>query len=184
MIKRNGSSLNLVAVAGDTRTESEYTKLDFSPNFPDSTFTLKLPKDVAIKSLDDISKPATGTVAEAEKALGQNFLLFNEKSQLKSTIELMELEGELNRTEVYVIYTKEELPYLTVSIFPTPEGADTELDGDKVTIRGQEGFYTKEINALSWDEKGLRYSVLIDDPSLKLDQAIQLISEMKLSSDK
>lgn len=44
-------------------------------------------------------------------------------------------------------------------------------------------FLYKKINALSWDENGLRYNILIDDLSLKLNQAIQLIGEMKLSSN-
>lgn len=170
-------------VTGDTRTESEYKKLDFSPDFPESTFTINLPKDVTIKSMEDLSQPSTGTVEDAEKALGQAFLLFNEQSKLKPKIELMELKGELNRTEVNVTYTKDKTPYITISVFPIPEGPDTRLDGEKVTVRGQEGFYMEEMKALSWDEKGLRYTILIEDPYLKLDEAIQLLNEMELSSE-
>lgn len=169
------------AVTGDTRTESEYKKLDFSPDFSKSTFTLQLPKDVTVKPMEDLNKPSIGTVADAEKALGKAFLLINKKSELKSKIELMELK-ELNRTEVNITYTKDQLPYITMSVFPIPKGSEAELDGDKVTVRGQEGFYMEEIKALSWDEKGLRYTVIIDEPSLKLDKVIQLLNEMELSS--
>ncbi|WHY78352.1 hypothetical protein QNH20_04165 [Neobacillus sp. WH10] len=170
--------------SGDSRSEMEYKKLDFTPKFDNDTFTLNIPKNVKIENLDNSLQPTTGTIEEAEKALGEPFLIFDEKTAKLERVEWLNLKGELNRTEVTISYETAEGSTFSLSIFPTPKEKGMEIEGEDSKIRGQHAGYMEEISAVTWDENGMRYTIIMDQPDLTLEKMSQLTESMHLSSNK
>jgi len=173
-----------ITYSGENRSETEYKKLDFSPKFANDTFTLKLPENVKVENLDNSSQPTTGTVAEAEKALGEPFLIFDEKTANLDRVEWLDLKGELNRTEVTIYYKTPEGSTFNLSIFPAPKEKGMEIEGKDLKIRGQHAGYMEEIRMVTWDENGMRYSIMMDQPDLTLEKMSQLAESMHLSTNK
>lgn len=169
--------------SGDLRTEQMYEEIDFSPKFEKDTFTLDLPADVEIKEMEEDLIPETGTLEEAEKMLGEPFLVFSGEAVELDKVEWDELKGIVNRTELTLSYKVNAVLAFTVSVFKTPEEKGTELKESEYKVRGQKTEYWKEINALTWDENGLRYSIIIEDPNLTPEEVIALTENMKLSSE-
>jgi outer membrane lipoprotein-sorting protein len=169
--------------SGDVKTEIAYKKLDFSPKFDSDTFTLELPEDVKITKMESEFGAKTGSIADAEKALGKPFLVFQDQDITVDQVEIDELKGEINRTEVTVTYVEQNIPAFLVSVFPTPEGKGMKIKKGKWTVRGQNAEYEKIINGLTWDEGGMRYSLLILNPDLKVEDAVEMTKGMKLSSE-
>ena len=119
---------------------------------------------------------------EAETALEKPFLVMNEEDVTIENIELDELAGEINRTEITLYYINQDLPAFTLSVFPTPEEAGMELASSDLQVRGQNAEYMKEIKALAWDEDGLRYNIIISHPDLEIEDVLKMTENMKLSS--
>src|SRR5699024_10551899 len=79
-----------------------YTKIDFNTKILADTFTLDLPDDMEMKNLDDMSNESEITLEEAKENIGA-FHYFPENEELDiSTIEMIELQGELKRKEVNI----------------------------------------------------------------------------------
>ncbi|WP_343070803.1 DUF2092 domain-containing protein [Bacillus sp. REN10] len=173
--------LKTTMVTEDIRTETTYKNVDFSPSFKEDTFTLDIPKGVKVDSMEDM-QPSTTTIEEAEKALGKPFLLFPEDIAQIASITADELKGEINRTEVNIEYKKDEEPYVSLSIFPTPEGKDGELNEDGPTVRGHKAEVMEEINSVSWDEDGLRYVLMPMHPDLTVEDMIKQAEKMELAN--
>ncbi|MDL4843107.1 LolA family protein [Aquibacillus rhizosphaerae] len=169
------------SASGEIRTETEYTTIEFNPSFEEDTFTLDLPEGVEMEALDD-NIPEPGTIEEAVEALGADFLVIDEEQQQLDRIEIHEFDGELNRTEVTLYYVNEEIPSFSVSVFPTPQGEGMELNND-AQLRGLNAELMEEIRNISWDEQGLRYSVMIDHPDITMEEIKKILEKMKLSSE-
>lgn len=165
----------------DQRVELIYKEIDFSPNFSKEDFTLQLPDSVEVKKLENETELNTGTIEEAEQALGQSFLLFKEEKVHLEKIEWETFGGELNRTEATLYYQMDGVPALTLSVFPAPKEEDLKINGD-ISVRDQKGEYEKIINALMWDESGLRYTVIIEHPDLTLEDILELTEKMDYTS--
>lgn len=170
--------------SGDIRTETVYEEIDFSPKFEKDTFSLDLPEDVEIKEMEEEIKLETGTIEEAEKKLGEPFLIFAEEDIQLGKVEWDELKGIVNRTELSLNYQKDDVHAFTYAVFKTPEDKGTELKSSDYKVRGQKTEYWKEINALTWDEEGLRYTIIIENPDLEVEEVIALTENMRLSSEK
>lgn len=161
--------------SGDITTEFAYTLLDKSPEFTPDTFKLNIPEDAEIIALDNMG-PQTITIEEARKALGQSFLQMPAEGFDQVSVEMYEANGELDRNEVSINYLVDGKTPLSLSIFKSPgdDVQDGEF-GEKVTVRGQKGDYMKEINIISWDEEGLRYSLMADQQGAQteIDQLLE-----------
>ncbi|WP_100330682.1 LolA family protein [Bacillus xiapuensis] len=172
-----------------TETKSEnrrsvitYKDIDFSPSFKKNTFTLDIPKGVAIESADEQQGKAL-TIEEAGKHLGKPFLMFPNTAAQPSSITADQLTGEIKRTEVNIEFKKNQVPYASLSIFPTPAGEGSELDTTKgVMVRGQKAEVMEEIDSVSWDEDGLRYVILPMNPDVTTETLIQQAENMQLSN--
>lgn len=173
--------------AGNIRTESEYVELDFSPEFDEATFTLDIPDDVEITDTADNFASESVTVEEAEEALGQAFYLFSEEDVTLQEIELQETNmsqgsEEIKRNELNLVYTsKEDVPLFSLAVFPAPE--DMPLETSDLEIRGKAAEYDETINLIIWDEEDLRYSLIITNPDLEMEEITKLTEEMVLSSE-
>ena len=89
---------------------------------------------------------------------------------------MFEGSGELERTEVMINYLEEGKTPLSLSVFKSPENEDQEEEfGEPVIVRGHKGEYIKEIEVISWDEEGLRYSLMVAQQSTqnKVDQLLE-----------
>ncbi|WHY79451.1 hypothetical protein QNH20_10050 [Neobacillus sp. WH10] len=72
----------------------------------------------------------------------------------------------------------------SLSIFPIPKEKGMEIDGEDSKIRGQYAGYMEEIRAVTWDENGMRYTIMMEQPDLTLEKMRQLTESMHLSSNK
>lgn len=99
------------------------------------------------------------------------------------SIELDELKGKINRSEISLNYMKDGVAYVSLSIFPAPSTKDKNfgmIDVKSIEVRGHKGIYDENIRFIIWDEDGLRYSLQLAHPDLKLDEALKLTETMKL----
>ncbi|MEI7025871.1 hypothetical protein WBG83_09250 [Paenibacillus sp. y28] len=170
------------SASGDMKVESEYTKLDFAPKFTDDTFRLKLPDDVVMQSIQDMHPAREVSLKEAEEELKQPFLLFDDKELSLLKTELLEFKGSLNRTEINMNFAKDHMPSLHLSVFKVPEDAAWDPLGEEIQIRQVKGQYMEMIRSVAWDEDGLRYTIIIENPDLSLEQVLEMARQMKLSS--
>lgn len=184
--KENWMVLKMTLNSGESKTEMTYTKIDFDPKIPAKIFTLDLPADVEVKNLDDISNESEITLEEAKENIGE-FRYFPENEEMDiSTIEMIELQGEIKRKEVNIDYKKDDLPLLTLSVFDSPEETDEdtlEFPGEKaVTIRDQEGSFTESsgFRSLLWQEEGKNYSIILIDPNLTLEDLKEMTEGMEI----
>jgi outer membrane lipoprotein-sorting protein len=147
---KNWMILKSAQESGQMKFEFAYTKLDLSPKFTDETFTLKLPENVKVKPFQDMNPAKKVTLQEAETALGKPFLYFADPAP--ADIELLELKGEINRNEITIRYTKDNLPFVSLSVFPTPSGENAKLglpDEKPVTVHGVEGSFLKDARSVT-----------------------------------
>ncbi|MGG3797879.1 LolA family protein [Metabacillus fastidiosus] len=171
----------------EIRVDTEYKKVDFNPVFEKDTFTIDLPKDVVITSAEDMTAARTGSIEEAKKVIGQDFLLFNDSDlSFEEEIEISEFDNdELAHKEIVLNYKdKNNQPLFSLTVFKTPETEDTDF-GIKITdmkIRGNKATYIEEFRNISWNEDGLTYSILIEGPNMTAEEIVKKAENMKLSS--
>lgn len=174
-----------ISETGDDKMEVEYTKLDFSPKFDDTTFTIDIPDGVEISSMEDNFAPKSVTLEEVEETFGQPFLIIPDGEDIQlNTIEMNDLTESIGRYEADLEYTSsEDVPMFFLTIFPTPEGDDMEITSDKHQIRGNNALIDEEISNIAWDEDGLRYSIIATNPDMSIEDMIALTEKMTLSTD-
>ncbi|WP_453990521.1 LolA family protein [Bacillus nitroreducens] len=175
--------VKLTSVIGDAKSEVEYSLIDFSPEFQEDTFTLDIPESVTITPIESEIEPKFGTIEEAQNTLEQEFLVFAEEDLAIDNVEVEMLQGIINRPEITVYYLHEGIPSVLVSVFPTPEEAGTEINPGKWQVRGQNAEYDDFINAISWDENGLRYTIIIENPDLSIEEVIEMTKNMVPSNE-
>lgn len=187
--KENWFVLKMIASSGDSHSEVVYTTIDFKKEMTDDIFVVDLPEDVDIQNFDDLNETTEVTLEEAAEQIGQSLLYMPEAENREITkIETDELIGELARVEVNIEYEQDGLPLLTLSTFKTPEDLedeeDIEMPGEEQveirettgTMMDLEGFRT-----LFWEEDGLSYSLIINNPDLTFEEVIDWTSEMELA---
>lgn len=183
--KENWLVLKLISKTGNQETEIVYDQIDFEASITDEKFTLDLPDDVNVINSDELLQTEEVTLEEAKEGVGKSFHYFPEEDGVViSTIEMDELKGELNRTEINIDYKKDGVPFLTLSVFESPEDQGEELtfpNEEPVTIRNQKGTYTDSdgFRALFWQEGGLNYSLIIIDPNMTLEDLEELTETME-----
>ncbi|AXI08340.1 hypothetical protein CUC15_05075 [Oceanobacillus zhaokaii] len=175
--------IKMSSETGNSRTDFEYTKLDLSPEFEENVFSLDIPDHIDIESIDENLAPDTVTIDDAENALGKPFLVFPEEIRLNN-MQMYDFSEELDRYELEMEYTtREEVPMFFLSIFPTPAEEDMEIKPGEMKVRDNNAEYEEQINSIMWDEDGLRYSIIITNPDITIEEVIELTEKMVLSSD-
>lgn len=173
-------SINIV---GSSRTEFAYTEVDTSTKISDDTFTLSLPDNVEIVHLKDEMNQSNGTIEEAVEKLGRPFLVLNEENLTMDNVTIDELKGEINRTEITITYNNGDgIPLIYLSVFPTPEEKELAISDTGLKIRGQNAEFMKEINSYTWDENGLRYTLIVEGPDSLSQEDIMKMTERMVSS--
>ena len=173
--------LKTVSYVGDIVSEMTYTKIDFNAKMSSDLFTVDLPEDVEVENLSSMLEALEISLEEIPTAMRESALYFPETDELKiSLIELYEWEDKLDRNEININYTKDDLPLLSLSIFESSGETLSGIDGESVKIRNQEGFYIEMGNYLMWEEDGFTYSILFIDPNLTLEKFIEMAEEMEV----
>lgn len=175
--------LKITNESGDQLIDITYETVDFDVDIDDDIFSLDLPENIELINLDDIHAVDEVSLAEAAEALGQEFLYIPEDNSIEvATVAKNDLQGIVNRIEIDIDYLKDDLPYVTLSIFETPDEIDdvSMPDETEATIRDQEGMYIDMdgFNSVVWDEDGLRYSLSTIDPNLSLEDIQELTETM------
>jgi len=174
--------LKMTLHAGDSVTTTAYTKIDFKTNMSSELFVIDLPEDVEIENMSDIAKTKEISLEDVPSKIGKSVNYFPETEEFKiSLVELYELQGELNRNEVSIDYTRNGLPLLTLSVFE--KGTDTldDLPGEIVKVRNHDGIYETlgDVRSLLWQEDGFTYSILLIDPNYAIEELIHLTEKME-----
>lgn len=184
--KENWIVLKIFSVMGDHEVEMEHKKIDFDQEMKDEIFTLDLPEDVEIRSFDEISESTEVSLEEAIENIGQPLLYFPEANGLEiASIDLLEVKGEIQRTEVNIDYEKDGLASFTLTVFPADEEdeEDYKLPGEEsIDIRDEKGTVMDldEFRSIVWTENGLTYSVLLTDPKLSIEEFVKMANDMEL----
>ncbi|WP_339285706.1 hypothetical protein [Oceanobacillus sp. FSL K6-3682] len=171
-----------ISEAAEIRTESEYTKLDFSPEFDENTFTMEIPDDVEINNIEDMFSSDSVTLEEAEEALGQEFLIFPEEDIQIMDIQVHDLDNEQSGEEIQLSYgTKEGVSLFELFISIADE--DTTIEDPNMEIRGTPAEYEEMFSSMKWDEDGLNYFVMRMDNEEGVDDIVEWAEDMVLSSE-
>ncbi|MBD1224069.1 LolA family protein [Virgibacillus halodenitrificans] len=184
--KENWMVLKMYSTSGNQTSKAIYTKIDVGATIPEKKFALHLAEDVEIKNLNELNKMKTVTLQQAREGLDTPFLYFPEENGMEiSTIEQDDLTGLVERTEININYNKEDVPFLTLSVFESPKEEDetyTLPEEESVTVRNHEGSFIdmEGFRNLVWQEEGLTYSILIIDPSIPLEKLLQATEKMQI----
>ncbi|TXC93052.1 DUF2092 domain-containing protein [Metabacillus litoralis] len=178
--KKTWFMMKTVTTTADITSEIVYKKVDFSPDFSTTTFEVTLPEGIEAVPVDTEFNSQKGTFKEAEKAVGKTILAFSDDKVKIESIDWQEIGGEINRTEVNMMYVDKDnsTPVFLVSVFPTPTGEGMDIQKSKWMVRGHHAEYMEEIRAISWDEDGLRYNVMINNPDLSIEEVIKWSEDM------
>ncbi|KGP90298.1 hypothetical protein N780_05885 [Pontibacillus chungwhensis BH030062] len=180
--KESWMIVKTISKSGDMKIEYTVTDLELDPSFNENTFTLDLPEGVEILPFDALDPTETVTLEDAQKGLGQPFLYLPEEEYKIDKVEKFDVES-MNRTEISIQYKQEDVVQFTLSVFPTPEESMSMgfESAEKVTVRGVDGEYTTDvIQSLTWDEDGLRYSLLSHNPELSKEDLLKIAEKLEL----
>ncbi|WP_345240401.1 LolA family protein [Pontibacillus salipaludis] len=171
-----------ITKSDNMKVEYTVTELEIDPSFKENTFTIDLPEGVEVLPFEALDPTETVTLEEAQTGLEQPFLYLPEGEYEIDKVEKFKVES-LDRTEVSLQYKQDEVVQFTLSIFPTPEESLSMgfENAEEVTVRGVKGEYTSDvIQNLTWDEEGLRYSLLSHNPELTKEALLEISEKLEL----
>lgn len=171
--------------SGNTKSVSEYTKLDFSPKLDDSVFIQKLPSDVKVQDMEEAAKNNEKVIdlKEGVKIAGKPILCLKENQNYKlKSVTYLDAKA-ISHKEINQTYEKDGVAaFILTTIINDEKDNDTDtnkLPGEKeITIRGVKGTVMEEIKSISWTENGLRYNVLVQDPNLKMEDGKKIVESL------
>ena len=167
--------------SGDIEVNYTVTELEVNPSFDDSTFTIDLPEGVEVKPFDEMNPSEDVTIEEAATKYESPLLTYtNENYQLKK-LDSFYMES-FDRTEVAQEFHKDGFLQFTLSSFESPDeslsmglGNEEELE-----IRDTKAVYTDDvITNLVWDENGLRYSLLVQNPDITKEEVLKIAENLE-----
>lgn len=174
--------LKMISVSGESTIEWSYTKVDYKAQNDKELFTIELPDDVVVEKLQDSFSEKEITLEQAKDELGTEFLYIPETEDLKiAYVGLSELDGEINQKEIIIEYTKEGLPYLSLTVIKqsTDRAEETMLPSEEeIQIRGLKGTWSEELRWLHWVENGMTYSINVTDSNVSLAELMPVLEKM------
>ncbi|RXI50976.1 hypothetical protein DP124_10945 [Clostridium tetani] len=186
--KDNWFVVKSISQSANTKISCEYTKLDFSPQIKDSLFTQEIPKGVKVEKMEDVGPKTKKMDLKAVKDyLGCSFLYFNKESKIDiKDINLQQYGSKDIDDEIIMEYTKDNKPFCSISVRKDRDNIpeDAKIPGEKdITIRGQKGTVIEgNISIFLWAENNVRYSVILKDNSIKVEDFAKVLDKMSLYS--
>lgn len=181
--------LKLISQSSDMKSEITYTKFDYGIDIPEDKFVLDLPEGVEVINLDGEEEDfmTEVTLSEANELLNKTLHYIPEVDGMTlDKIDMFTLDMEdINRIEIEMEYTKDNLPLFSLGAFESDETlteADMFPGGELTTIRGKEAYHSDmdDFHMVFWQEQGLNYSFITVDPDLTLADIQQLAETMEL----
>ena len=175
--KKTWMPLKTISISGDMTSTTEYTKYEPNAKIEDTVFVLDFPEDVTITE-ETVDLPTTITLEEA-KLLHNSFLVIPESTGYSiDTIEDYHVE---DTNEIAINYVKNNELQFAMSIFKPLEPLTDNADEEPITVRGIQGsiFEMGTFRLLQWDENGLRYNIMIENPELSYDDILALAEQME-----
>lgn len=180
--KENWMVLKSISSSNDLTLTQEYTNIDLDPKFEDNTFVLDYPEDATVEVMDEDSMaPDEVTMEEAREVLGSFYMVPENGTLVLEKITRM--EGIEDRPEFSLDYQNGGMPAFSLIVFKQQSNTvDFGQLGneEKITIRGVEGTKTdmNGFRTLDWQEDGLQYTIIIDNPELDFTEVEQYAEEM------
>lgn len=175
-------------ITGNSKTTTEYTKLDFKADISDDIFNQSIPKDVKIENIDESMKPEKITLEKASKELGTKVLYYNNSDYKLSRVETLKNNPEIGDdfNQIYTSNNGAEIFTLTMKkvVQLSKDDGDFKLPGEKkITIRGKEGSAIEEkaFKSVHWVEDGLNYSIFTTSPNFSLGQCKGIAEKLTYS---
>ncbi|MEK4131613.1 outer membrane lipoprotein carrier protein LolA [Solibacillus sp. FSL W8-0474] len=175
--KKTWMTLKSVSKSGGLETTIEFQKFEPNAKIDDALFVADLPEDAIIQE-EKVELPKQLTLEEATEKLG-SFLIAPKSTGY--TLESIEDLNVSQTNEIALRYFKNEEPQFTVSVFKpqAPFGEEEE----RIEVRGQEGtkMDMEVFRLLQWDENGLRYNIIFENPALTYEEVLELTEQMELT---
>ena len=82
--------------------------------------------------------------------------------------------------EIALTYVKDDQQF-SLSVFKPLEPLDTEEE--MIEVRGVQGSVMdlEVFKLIQWDEQGLRYNVMLDNPDVTIEQILPIIEQMEFT---
>ncbi|QAS54297.1 LolA family protein [Halobacillus litoralis] len=174
--------VKFVSETDDIDMEYNVSELKVDPSFDDQTFTIDLPEGVEVLPFEDMDPSEEITIEEVGSAYGQPVLTLMDGAYQRVKIDQIEMEN-FDRTEVNQEYEKDGYQQFTLTVFEAPEDEEMALglgEEEELEVRGTKAIYTEDvITTLTWEEEGLRYSLLAQNPDLTKDEIIEIVEKLE-----
>lgn len=173
--KKTWMTLKTNSANDGIKMSSEFTKFEPNSKIDDSMFIVDIPED-AIVEVESLQPLEQLTEQEAVEKLG-SFLIFPES--LGYTLEGIEDMGMTDTGEIALTYSKNGEQQFSLSIFKPLESIVD--DEEIIEVRGQKGskIDLESFKLIQWDEEGLRYNVIFENPELTFEEVLQLTEQME-----
>lgn len=175
--KKTWMTLKTISTNGDIKMTSEFTKFDPNAKIEDSMFVVDLPEDAIIQ--EEVIEPAKQlTLQQAKEKLG-SFLIIPEKTGY--TLDKIEDMDMAETNEIVLTYIKDGNQQFTLSIFKPLQPMDDKEE--VIEVRGNKGskMDMESIRLLQWEEGGLRYNVIFENPDITFEEVITLAEQMEIA---
>lgn len=174
--KKTWMTLKSVTTSGDLTVTSEFTKFEPNAKIDDAQFIADLPDDVVIDT-ETIKLPVEITIDEAKEKLGP-FLIVPESTGY--TLEMIEDMNMEETGEIALTYEKDDQQF-SLSVFKPLQALDE--DEETLEVRGVNGkvLDLEVFKLIQWDEQGLRYNLMLDNPDLTIEQILPIIEQMEFT---
>lgn len=175
--KKTWMTLKSVSKSGGLEATTEFQKFEPNAKIDDALFTADLPEDAIIQE-EKIEPLKLVTLEEATEKLG-SFLIAPESTGY--TLESIEDMNAPQTNEIALRYFKNDEPQFSLSVFKPQAPFDEEEE--RIEVRGQEGtkIDMEFFRFLQWDESGLRYNIIFENPELTYEEVLKLTEQMELT---
>ncbi len=168
----------------DSTITSSYEELDFNVQFQDQDFILSIPEHIELKDMEELLPQRSISLEEAQHLLGTDFLILDKEGISIADIEVFD---SVYHNEISFIYTRDDIEYVTLTIFEVPD--DSSLEGSffhEETIEFRHTvaahFSSEQFQSITWDENDLRYSLVSMNPYVSTDDLIKLENDFILNN--
>ncbi len=174
--KKTWMTLKTVTTSEDMHLTQEYTKFEPNAKIDDTLFIAEVPDDADMVT-EQIETPDPITLEEAKGLVG-SFLQMPEQNGLTLvSIENMHVE---DTKEIALTYLQNGEPAFTLSILKPQEALKISAD-ESAEVRGLPASKTdlEQFKYIQWDEDGLRYGIIFNNPELTFEEVLGLTTQME-----
>ncbi|GEL77035.1 LolA family protein [Tenuibacillus multivorans] len=166
----------------DIKVIYEVTDLNVNPEFDENTFTLNLPEGVEVKPFEEMDPTEQVTLDEAATSYDVPLLTVSDQSYQLEKVDQFYME-QFDRTEVNQEFHKDGFLQFTLSSFEAPKDGELGLglgEEEEIDVRNTTAVYSNDvIKSVMWEEEGLRYSLLIQNPDLSKEEVIEIVEGLE-----